>query len=331
MDEGLSNRLKDLAVLVNTYLAEKLRGAPENVYMAATHLIRAGGKRVRPAVTLATAKMLGGGEAVARALPLAAAVEVLHNFTLIHDDIMDQDEYRRGVPTVHKVWGVPMAILAGDLLYAYTFRMALESRDNGLKPRRTIYALKILADASVKVSEGQAYDMMYEDRWDVDVDDYLKMVYLKTAALIEASAMLGAIAGNADRSLVALMGEYGKLVGLAFQIRDDILGVFGDPKKTGKPVYSDLRRGKKTLLLIYTVRKLGGYEEVSKMLSEGKYDEVAELIKESGALSYAEDLARRYMERAVEIIDSIDELEVRDEESRSFLSSLARFVVEREK
>ena len=326
MSNSLMHILAGYACIVDSYLWERIRGDPGYIYKAATHLLRAGGKRVRPAVTLATASMLGGPTAASVAVPLAGAVEALHNFSLIHDDIMDRDDYRRGVPTVHRVWGEPAAILAGDLLFAYAFMMVGDSRARGL--RRAEEAYGVLAEASVKLSEGQAYDMMYEETWDVGVGDYLNMVYLKTGALIEASAKLGALAAGADSSVVSAMGEYGRMVGISFQIRDDILGVYGDPEKTGKPVYNDLRRGKKTILLIYTVEK-AGRERVEKLLAEERYEELASLIRETGALGYAEDLARRYMERAIAILDGLDG--VKDEGARGFLRSLARFVVEREK
>ncbi len=326
MSNSLMHMLAGYASIVNSYLWEKLRGDPGYIYKAATHLIRAGGKRVRPAVALATASMLGGPTAASVAVPLAGAVEAIHNFSLIHDDIMDRDDYRRGVPTVHKVWGEPTAILAGDLLFAYAFMMVGDSKSKGLL--RDSEAYEVLAEACVKLSEGQAYDMMYENTWDVGVSDYLNMVYLKTGALIEASAKLGAIAAGASSSVVSAMGEYGRMVGISFQIRDDILGVYGDPEKTGKPVYNDLRRGKKTILLIYTVEK-AGREKVEELLAEGRYEELANLIRETGALSYAEDLARGYMEKALSILDGLDK--VRDEGAREFLRSLARFVVEREK
>lgn len=339
MEERLSRALAAYASLVDSYLWEKLRGAPEYIYKASTHLLRAGGKRVRPSITLAAASMLGGPVALSKAIPLAGAVEAIHNFSLIHDDIMDRDDFRRGVPTVHKVWGEAAAILAGDLLFAQAYAMVEDSLERGLTHSYAVDAYRTLAEASVKLSEGQAYDMMFEETWDVGVRDYLNMIYLKTGALLEASARLGAISAEAGRDVAHAMGEYGRLVGLAFQIRDDILGVFGDPEKTGKPVYNDLRRGKKTILLIYTAEK-AGRGKVEQLLSEGKYEDLASLIRETGALAYAEELARGYMERALEILRGLREARgeagleggmVRDPEAAGFLEDLARFVVEREK
>jgi len=321
-------------MLIDEYLREKLRGEPEVLYEASLHIIKAGGKRLRPLLVLATARMLGGVEAEARALPLAAAVEVLHNFTLIHDDIMDQDDFRRGVPTVHKVWGVPMAILAGDLLFAYAYKLAGEAADSGLPHAEALRALREMTEAIVRISEGQAMDMLMEAKWDVGIHDYLKMVYLKTGSLIELSTRLGAISAGAGNEVVSLMGEYGKLVGVAFQIKDDILGIIGDPRVTGKPVYNDLRRAKKTLPLLYAYSKLSEEEKrefrslIGGEATEEELSRAAKIIEERGGISYSLGLARELSERAVEIVKSMEPADV---EAKKALEELAVYVVEREK
>ena len=332
--ETLWRLSKRYSMVIEEYLREKIRGEPETLYEASLHIIKAGGKRLRPLLVLATARMLGGVEAEARALPLAAAVETLHNFTLIHDDIMDQDEVRRGVPTVHRVWGVPMAILAGDLLFAYAYRLAGEAADSGMDPATALRALREMTEAIVKISEGQAFDMMMEKKWDVSVSDYLKMIYLKTGSLIELCARLGALSAGASNEVVSLMGEYGRLIGVAFQIRDDFLGIVGDPKVTGKPVYNDLRRAKKTLPLIYAYSKLGEEERsrlrslIGEKASDEELSKAAKMIENAGGISYALSLAREYSERALEIIKSLRAIDL---EARSALEELAVYVVEREK
>jgi geranylgeranyl diphosphate synthase type I len=333
----LSTRLESLldvyAKMVDDYIFRTVRGKPEILYKASLHLIKAGGKRLRPFITLTTARMLSGPTGEARALPLAAAVELFHNFTLIHDDIIDKDEFRRGVPTTHVAYGLEWALLAGDLLFAESFKVLEDGLERGLGFEDIGRASIILARTAKKVSEGQALDMSFEKRWDVDVNDYLEMIYLKTGALIEASAMLGGVAALEDDEVVNLLGEYGRLIGIAFQIKDDILGIFGDPAKTKKPVYSDLRQGKKTILVIYAINKLSENEReklknvIGRRASEEEYREVAELIKESGALKYAEELAYSMSRRAIRILDSLD---VVDEESREALKELALFVVERD-
>ncbi len=339
----VSSYLSSVKPLIDNVIYDNVRGSPEDLYNASLHLVKAGGKRVRPAVTVAFSRMISGYSGDHAALLYGAAVEVLHTFTLIHDDIMDEDEKRRGVPTVHMVWGTANAILAGDLLYAYSMKLAAEATRSLDYYCQSIDPLTLLSEATIKVSEGQAMDMMFEKADQVAVDDYLTMVYLKTGALLEASAGLGVIAGRGDCEDVWSAMLYGRLVGIAFQIRDDYLGVFGDPEKTGKPKYSDLARGKKTLLLLYTIEN-AGRDRVEKLLAEERYEELAKLMEDVGAVDYAMNMARSLARDAAEIVDSIyrnssgeldpDEDEGSDdarEKSRSFLKALAYFVVEREK
>jgi len=347
---ALSKALETYPPLVDSFIDDLVQGDPEYLYDAAMHLVRAGGKRLRPIVVLLTARFLGGPRAESVALPLAAAVEVFHTFTLIHDDIMDEDAVRRGVPTVHVKWGVPTAILAGDLLHSLSYRAILAAaRYAGevsefleeapeVTVRHLLDAVDVFSEASVKISRGQAYDMMFEKRGSVTHHEYLRMIYLKTGALFEASAKLGAIAAGKDRDIVDAMGLYGRLVGIAFQVRDDVLGVFGDPRVTGKPVYSDLRRGKKTVLVLYALEKAEGEarELLESVLSGERVDEeslkaAAKVIEETGALDYAMRLARRYSKTAIQVLDNVNEAAGKDEEAYQALKELAIFAVEREK
>lgn len=329
--DTLSRLASEVASRVDEYIFNFVRGRPQYIYEAALHLIKAGGKRLRPAVVVLTARLLGGEGAGDAALPLAAAVELFHNFTLVHDDIIDKDEFRRGVPTVHVKYGLETAILAGDLLYAESFRSLAYS---GLAPELVARAARVFADASKKVCEGQALDMDFEGRWDVKTDEYLEMVYLKTGALIEASARLGAIAAGAGEEEESKAGLYGARVGVAFQIRDDILGLYGDPSKTGKPVYNDLRQGKKTLLVIYALNNLPEDEAavirsvLGRRAGEDEYREAAELIRKSGALDYAQKLAESMVSEALEALNSLPS---KDDEARRALEELAWFAVRRDK
>jgi geranylgeranyl diphosphate synthase type I len=325
------------ARLVDHFILEHLSGTPESLYQAALHLVKAGGKRLRPAIAMLVANMLGGIEAESRALPLAAAIEVSHTFTLIHDDIMDRDDYRRGVPTVHKLWGESWAILAGDLLHAYAYKFIVSSVDHGLSKSEAHEAMKVLTTAGIKVSRGQAYDLLLEKTLDVTVADYLDMVYHKTGAIMEASAKLGAVAARAESEVVELLGQYGSLLGVAFQVRDDYLGMFGDPEKTGKPIYSDLRRGKKTLLAIYALSKLKGEERefLVKLLDPNTpksledLERGAMLVKESGAADEALRLSRVYADRAKEILLSLRN--VVNEDAREALLVLTEYAITRDR
>ncbi len=329
---GLSDYLKHAARRVDKYIYSFVTGTPKELYEASLHLIRAGGKRVRPALALLSSRLVGGSEE--DALPAAAALELIHVFTLIHDDIMDRDDYRRGVPTVHRVWGEPMAITAGDLLFAKAFESASRLLERGIEPGRVVEAMRVLAKAASTVAEGQALDMMFEERWDVTVDEYMDMIYRKTGALIEASAWVGGLSGGASPEEVEALGEYGWRVGVAFQIRDDILGIYGSGEKLGKPVYSDLREGKKTLLIIYAMQHLDdeGREFLKRVVgnpnaSQEEYRRAAELIREAGALDHAMERAKKLVDEAKKSLSRVD---ARDEEAKEILVELADFIVRRE-
>ncbi len=314
--------------MIDDFMMKLLEGEPQKLYDAAKHLPSKGGKRLRPALVMLVAKALGADER--KALPAAASVELLHNFTLVHDDIMDRDEMRRGVPTVHVLYGEPMAILAGDLLYAKAYEALLK----GPQPPDVMKRMtEILTWAAVTVAEGQALDMMFEERWDVTEDEYLKMIEKKTGALFGASAALGALAAERPE-FEEVMKEFGLILGKAFQIKDDVLSLVGDEKVTGKPKYNDLREGKKTILVIYALRNLPADESKKLKAVLGKRDatleeleEAAELIKKSGALEYAYKLAESFEKRAYEILDS---LPTKDEEALLTLKELVDFAVKRE-
>ncbi len=331
--DALRGYLERYVPMINKRLDEVSRGWPQSLYEAARHLLLAGGKRVRPALSLLYARMLGGEPAEAKALDFAVAVELIHNFTLIHDDIMDKDEYRRGVPTVHKKYGENMAILAGDLLFALAFEAA--ARNTYVAAANKAKALELLASATRIVAEGQALDIGFENRWNVSLDDYLEMVYRKTGALIEASTGIGALSVTLNEDIVSRARIYGRNIGIAFQIRDDIIGTFGDPAVTGKPVYNDLARAKKTVLVIYAISNLppSKAEKLVSILNMKPSDkdlleEAASLIKDSGALEYASSLAWKYVDEAIK---SVEETVAIDEDAKKALIEFARYIVEREK
>jgi geranylgeranyl diphosphate synthase type I len=250
---GLSDKtlafLSKVASMVDGYIYATVKGEPKELYDAALHLIRAGGKRLRPAIVVAVAQALG--EPVDKALPFAASVELVHNFTLIHDDIMDRDEFRRGVPTVHKLWGEPLAITAGDLLFAKAFEALSGALERGVPAERVARAARVLAHATAVIAEGQAMDLMFEEKEEVGLDEYLVMIYKKTGALFEASAVLGGLTATDEEYVIEELANFGRSLGIAFQIRDDILGIVGKEEEIGKPVYSDIREGKKTLPILY--------------------------------------------------------------------------------
>jgi len=320
---------------VDEYIYSLVKGEPQTIYEAALHYIKAGGKRLRPLVVVLSARIAGG--TVEQALPGAAAVEILHTFTLIHDDIIDRDDVRRGVPTVHKVWGQDLAIVAGDLLFAYAFKSLLKAKEVGVPHERIVKAMEYLTDAAIIVAEGQTEDMLLPSKSNASLDDYLGMIYKKTAHLFAASAGIGAVLGGASELIEKTLVEALKYAGIAFQIRDDILGLVGDEKKLGKPVYSDLREGKRTILVIYALNKCNEIEK-RKLLSVlgnrnasiDEFREAAEIIIRSGALDYAEATASSYAEKALSLLSTLKE-STKDSEALDMLRELVEYIVVREK
>uniref|UniRef100_A0A7C5TJ38 Polyprenyl synthetase family protein n=1 Tax=Ignisphaera aggregans TaxID=334771 RepID=A0A7C5TJ38_9CREN len=316
---------------VEDFIYEVIKGEPKPLYDSALHYIKAGGKRVRPMITVLSARISGGSEEIA--IPGAAAVEVLHTFTLVHDDIIDRDEFRRGVPTVHKVWGTEMAIVSGDLLFAYAYRCLVKSLDYGVTVDRIVKAIDMLTDAAITVAEGQALDMLLPVVDKVDVNKYIEMVEKKTAALFASSASIGAVLAGGNEDVIRRLRESMINAGIAFQIRDDILGLLGDEKILGKPVFSDIREGKMTILVIYALNQVD--EKKSKRLRDvlgnrnadlSELREAAEIIKLSGAIEYAENLAEEYAKKAIEISKT---LESEDVEALEMFKEVVEFMVKR--
>ncbi|MCC6052483.1 MAG: polyprenyl synthetase family protein, partial [Fervidicoccaceae archaeon] len=218
MKSKLSEFLSTVAKKVDDYIFSNIKGQPEELYEASLHIIRSGGKRVRPAILMASGLIFTNNEE--DLIPFAASVELIHTFTLIHDDIMDKDEYRRGVKTVHTIWGEPIAITAGDLLFAKAFEIITnDDVRKRIDASRLAWAAHELSKATATVAEGQALDMSFEKRKWVTLNEYLRMVYMKTGALLEASAKIGGIIAGASPENVRLLGEYASKIGIAFQIR----------------------------------------------------------------------------------------------------------------
>ncbi|HML05910.1 MAG TPA: short chain isoprenyl diphosphate synthase IdsA, partial [Methanobacterium sp.] len=224
---------------------------PKTLCEASDHLIKAGGKKLRPVLVVLSSESVGGRSQ--DALKTAASMELIHTFSLIHDDIMDKDEMRRGKPSVHTLWGEPMAILAGDTLFSKAFEIVLETDTSNVDPKRVVEALKTVVDSCIKICEGQALDISFEGKLDVKEEEYMTMIYKKTAALIAAATKAGAIIGGGNDEQVEALSEYGRLIGLAFQIQDDYLDVVSDAEDIGKPVGSDIVEGKMTLMVVHAL------------------------------------------------------------------------------
>lgn len=317
---------------LDKFIFKTLEGRPKELYEASAHLLKAGGKRLRPVLLLAVAR--GYGLEESKAIPAAAAIELLHNFTLVHDDIMDRDAFRRNVPTVHSIWGEALAILAGDLLFSKAFEALLMLEDKGIPHNLVVEAAKKLSWASVTVAEGQALDMEFEKRSYVTEEEYLVMIEKKTAALFKTAAEIGAIIAGASDDEIYSIGEYARYIGMAFQIRDDILGIIADEATLGKPVLSDIREGKRTILVIHTLKKLGD-EDKKKFLSilgnrNASIEELqyaAQMIKDSGAIKYAEAKAKMFIEKSIEHLNNTRI----SKEVYDMLRELAEYMILREK
>lgn len=245
------------AKIVNKYLNSKIRGEPKMLYDAAAHLIIHGGKRLRPHMVIKSCQILGGNISIA--IPAASAVEMIHNFTLVHDDIMDNDETRHGVPTVHKKFGMPIAILAGDVLFSKAYQLISDSK---LSKDAKIKLVSRLAKACVDVCEGQLLDVkMAEEKRIPSQKEYITMIGKKTAALFDASCSMGAICATGNQKDISNLSDFGRNLGIAFQITDDLIGVMGDPKITKKPVGNDLREGKKSLPILMAIELAKGKDK----------------------------------------------------------------------
>ncbi len=250
---------------VDRRLAASIRGDPAQLYAAARHLIVNGGKRLRPFMVFKSCQLLGGKRRDAMAA--AAAVEMIHNFTLVHDDIMDNDEVRHGVPTVHRKFGMPVAILAGDVLFSKAYQIISGPR---LSPEISIELVRRLAAACVSVCEGQIYDIaMAQDKKTPTPAQYIRMIRKKTAALFDVSCAMGALCSCAKKGDVKNLSSFGDNLGVAFQITDDLIGVMGDPAVTKKPVGNDLREGKKSLPILLAIKKAGGADRRAIMKQFG--------------------------------------------------------------
>lgn len=246
---------------------------PKNLYEPASYLMNLGGKRLRPALVLAGYALFRQNYQLA--LPQALAVELFHNFTLAHDDIMDEAPVRRGKPTLHTRWNLNTAILSGDVIMIKAYQQLVNC-----PPEILPEIIDVFNQSAIKVCEGQQMDMDFETTTQVTVDEYLKMISLKTAALLDGSLRLGALRANADKSDVDLIGEFGLNLGIAFQLQDDILDAFGNPEKFGKQVGGDIIANKKTYLLLTALRDANPKqrEEINFLMQQNAPQKVERML-----------------------------------------------------
>ena len=316
---------KELDAPIRSYIGDEL---PSNLIEATRQYPYAGGKRMRPAMVLSACGAVGGDRQ--KALPMAVAIEYIHNFTLIHDDLMDGDEKRRGMTTSHVKYGMPTAILAGDALFAKAFEI-ISNMDIPAEMMRK--AMRIITVAVWDLARGQQMDVNNENEGQVTMDEYIETIRLKTSVLFAAGAASGALIGGASDDVVKSIHEYAMSLGVAFQMYDDILGIFGDPSKTGKSAGNDIRKGKSTVMVCHALKTIKDDGELKTFKSIlGKLDatddeiEVARnILEKNGSLDYAVDLATKYTKDAISKLDVL-----KDGKDKEFMIALAEFAMSRD-
>lgn len=304
------------------------RGKHEKLIRAMRHYPEAGGKRMRPVMAMLVAEAVGkrGKEA----LPFGCSLEIIHNFTLVHDDVIDKDPVRRGRPAVHIAFDEPTAIIAGDALFAIAYDVLATTDVDGERLRRM---LRTVSDTVFLVAEGQQMDVDNEDRPTVSREEYLDMVEKKTAVLFACAAEGGAIVGHGTEKQIADMKEYARLLGIGFQIWDDVLGIKGDAKKVGKPIGSDIRNGKRTLIVLDALERLEK-DKRKHVLTDALGNEKAtdeqvkaaiKLLEDIGSIEHARQFALDYAKRAKDLLSCL-----KDSEEKEMLREMVDYAVGRE-
>ena len=296
----------------------------QTLYHPAQYILQLGGKRVRPVCVLMGNELFG--DVIEDAYHAATAIELFHNFSLIHDDIMDKAPMRRGMETVHQKYGESTALLAGDVMFVRAYEYLNKIGINNLQ--KVLYLFNETASA---VCEGQQLDMDFENRDTVGFDEYVNMITLKTSVLLAASLQLGAILGGAGEGNQHHLYEFGKNLGIAFQVQDDYLDVFGDPEKFGKQIGGDILSNKKTFLLIHAMETASpqqrlGLQQLIKGNVPGKVQQVTEIFKNCKADEWAKQLKNKYLQTALQHLEDTNVVSAR----KKPLMELAAYLIQRE-
>lgn len=269
------------------------------------------GKAVRPTLCLFGCEAVGGS--LHQALPAAVALEFIHNFSLVHDDIQDEDETRHNRKTLWAVWGKPKALVAGNVLRVVADTALHSLEHEGLEPKRSITAVGLLTESYLEMIEGQYLDLSYEGRPDIGMDDYLRMISRKTGALIRCSLNLGAAVGTDDPGLMSAMRECGRALGYVFQIRDDVLGVWGKEEITGKPVGADILRKKNSYPVVFAMEAAASEdrEAIASIYSKPELDDedvesVLTIMDRTGVAEHAQAEAGRWADVAIQAITPLE-------------------------
>jgi geranylgeranyl diphosphate synthase type II len=299
------------------------RSSPEELYSPVRYMLSLGGKRMRPVLLLMSNEMFGGD--FQKALPAALAVEMFHNFTLMHDDIMDKAPTRRAQPTVHEKWNSSTAILSGDALFVQS---VLEMGKCDEEKRSDV--LRLFLDTALEVCEGQQLDMNFETRKIVSLEEYLSMIRLKTAVLVAASMQMGALLADASEEEQKNIYAFGENLGIAFQLRDDLLDMYGDHKKTGKQTGGDILANKKTFLLLKAIEladdshkgEIRNLLSNKQLLPEIKIKLVKNIFDRLNVQQHAEELISEYFSKALQVFEKINAEEGRKEMLKDYVDGL---------
>ena len=319
---------KEAQQIINEHLAKlKLTGEPPELYEPIRYILSIGGKRMRPVLVLMSCSLYT--DSVEHAVRPALGIEVFHNFTLLHDDIMDQSVVRRNHPTVNKKWNDNVAILSGDAMSILSYKYIAKCPEDQLKD-----VLDLFNETALEVCEGQQYDLNFEEEMEVSVNDYLRMIELKTSVLVAASLKLGAILGKAPDEDRRQLYDFGRNLGIAFQIRDDYLDTYGDPEKFGKRIGNDIVTNKKTYLMITALELAKGKhrDELNQLLKnretdpEEKVKAVKRIYNQLDVGNIARSKAEQYYERALQCLQKLSV----DPSKKEALISFASELMERE-
>jgi octaprenyl-diphosphate synthase len=304
---------------VDTIIRQRLASEVVLIDQIGAHIVSGGGKRMRPAVLLLSARALGCR--TEEPALLAAVIEFIHTATLLHDDVVDHSDRRRGLKTANAVWGNSGAVLSGDFLYSRSFQMMV---DCGRMP-----VMRLLADTTNAIAQGEVLQLMNCGDPDVTEQRYLRVIELKTAKLFEAAAQLGAIAAGQDDGVQQRMAKYGHALGMAFQIVDDLLDYKAAPEQSGKNLGTDLAEGKPTLPLIHALKNgsPAQSELIRGAIREGRLDRLQEVlaaVESTGGIAYSAALAARHMDAAISALEGLPGSPCKDA-----LKGLARFATQR--
>ena len=297
---------------------------PKGLYAPIGYVLSMGGKRIRPALTLMACNLFQ--EDVLPAVNTALGIEIFHNFTLLHDDIMDRADVRRGKPTVHKKWNDNTAILSGDVMQIAAYQLVAQTPANCLKS-----VLDLFSQTAAEICEGQQYDVDFETRNDVQAEEYLEMIRLKTAVLLGCSLKSGALIGGAGEEDAQNLYDFGIHIGLAFQLKDDLLDVYGDEVTFGKKIGGDILCNKKTYLLIHALELAHGNdaEELQKWLNTNdassqnqKISAVTELYNKLGVKTICEDKMSDFYTKAIANLEKVAVSDNKKQELRKLAANL---------